>query len=156
MKRTKTPSFLLKVPLSVDRGTASRLRAHFEAARCLYNALLGEAMSRLKCRRADPRWQQARTIPRQQKQGRGAAFQALRTDYHFSEYDLHAYATQARTAWIANHIDSNTAQKLATRAYAAANRVCVGRGRRVRFKSSVQWRTSLRYALPCCLPLLHL
>ena len=52
--RSKTPTFLLELPLSADPGQARRLRAHFEAARCLYNALLGEAMSRLRRMRADP------------------------------------------------------------------------------------------------------
>ena len=54
VKRSKTPTFLLELPLSVDAGQAKRLRAHFEAARCLYNALLGEAMKRLRAMRADP------------------------------------------------------------------------------------------------------
>jgi hypothetical protein len=52
--RSKTPPFLLELPLSADPGQARRLRAHFEAARCLYNALLGEAMGRLRRMRADP------------------------------------------------------------------------------------------------------
>ena len=59
MKRSKTPTFLLELPLAVDAGQAKRLRAHFEAARCLYNALLGEAMKRLRAMRADPAWQEA-------------------------------------------------------------------------------------------------
>jgi transposase len=135
MKRSKTPTFLLELPLQVNPQQASHLRAHFEAARCLYNALLGEAMKRLKHMRADPRWQQARAIPKVHKQERYALFSQLRQDYGFCEYGLHAYATKARTAWIADHLDSNTAQKLATRAYQAANRVCLGQARRVRFKS---------------------
>ena len=49
---------------------------------------------------------------------------------------MHAYATGARTTWIADHLDSNTAQKLATRAYQAANRVCLGQASRVRFKNT--------------------
>jgi len=43
MKKSTTPTFLLELPLVVTVGQAKRLRAHFEAARCLYNALLGEA-----------------------------------------------------------------------------------------------------------------
>jgi hypothetical protein len=46
VKKSKTPTFLLELPLSVDVGQAKRLHAHFEAARCLYNALLGEARKR--------------------------------------------------------------------------------------------------------------
>ncbi len=92
MKRSKTPTFLLELPLRVDSQQAKHLRAHFEAARCLYNALLGEAMKRLKQMRADERWQQARSIPKVHKQERSALFSELRQEYGFSEYALHAYA----------------------------------------------------------------
>ncbi len=40
-----------------------------------------------------------------------------------------------RVSWIAEHLDAVLAQTLATRAYQALNRVCVGEARRVRFKS---------------------
>jgi len=135
MSRSKTPTFLLELPLQVNPQQAKHLRAHFEAARCLYNALLGEAMNRLKQMRIDKRWQQARGIPKAHKQERQALFSELRLEYGFSEYALHAYATKARTSWIADHLDSNTAQTLATRAYQAANRVCLGQAKNVRFKS---------------------
>ena len=135
MKRSKTSTFLLELPLRVDAGQAKRLRAHFEAARCLYNALLGEAMKRLRAMRADPAWQEARAIPQAQKQERKEAFTRLRQTYGFSEYALHSYTIQARASWIANHIDAVMAQTLATRAYQAASRVCLGKARKVRFKS---------------------
>jgi hypothetical protein len=135
MKRSKTPTFLLELPLQVNPQQAKHLRAHFEAARCLYNALLGEAMKRMTQMRADPRWQEVRRIPKMHKQERTTRFSQLRLEYGFSEYGLHAYATKARCAWIADHLDSNTAQKLATRAYQAANRVCLGQAKKVRFKS---------------------
>ena len=136
MKRTKTPTFLVELPLYVDWSQESRLRAHLEAARCLYNALLGEAYARLRHMRNDPAWAVARSIPRLKKQERAQAFSALRKKYHFSEYELHEYAKHARVSWIAGHIDSTMAQTLATRAYQAVNRVCVGNAKRVRFRSS--------------------
>src|SRR5215831_12174539 len=135
MKRTKTPTFLLELPLCVDWSQESRLRAHLEAARCLYNALLAEGYARLRQMRNDPAWAEARSIPRLNKQERAHAFSALRKQYHFSEYELHGYAKRARVSWIADHIDSTMAQTLATRAYQAANRVCVGKAKRVRFRS---------------------
>jgi hypothetical protein len=138
MSRSKTPTFLLELPLQVDGQQAKHLRAHFEAARCLYNALLGEAMKRLGQMRADSRWQEARRLPKACKQERQVLFSQLRQEYGFSEYALHSAATRARTSWIADHLDSNTAQKLATRAYQAANRVCLGQAKKVRFKSRVQ------------------
>src|SRR5258708_8211102 len=106
--------------------------------------------------RADPAWQAARAIPRSQKQERRAAFSALREQYGFSEAGLHAYAKTARVSFLADHLDAGLAQTLATRAYQALNRVCVGKAKRVRFKSrgrrldSIENKrndTGLRFAL---------
>src|SRR6266568_6961112 len=133
--KQKTPTFLLELPLQVEAGQAKRIRGHLEAGRAFYNAVLSEGQRRLRQMRADPAWQEARAIPRTHKQERQAAFSALREQYGFSEYSLHEYAKQARVFWIAEHLDAVLAQTLATRAYQALNRVCVGEARRVRFKS---------------------
>jgi transposase len=135
MKKSKTPTFLLELPLATTEQQAKHLRAHFEAARCLYNALLGEALKRLRLMRSDERWQAACAIPKTEKQKRATAFSQLRRTYQFSEYDLHSYAQTANCSWIADHIDSMTAQALATRAYQAVNKVCIGKAKKVRFKS---------------------
>ena len=135
MKRAKTPTLLLELPLRVEWSQERQVRAHLEVARCLYNALLGEAMKRLGGMRNDPAWNKARAIPRSHQQERAQAFSALRKTYRFSEYELHEYAKQARASWIADHIESTMAQTLASRAYQAANRVCVGKAKRVRFRS---------------------
>ncbi len=133
--RRKTPTFLLELPLRVNDGQARRIRSHLEARRAFYNAVLSEGQRRLRKMRADPAWQAARAIPRAQKQERQAAFSQLRARYGFSEYALHEYARQARVSWVAEHLEAVLAQTLATRAYHALNRVCVGEARRVRFKS---------------------
>jgi hypothetical protein len=96
MKRAKTPTFLLELPLRVDWSQERHVRAHLEAARCLYNALLSEATKRLRRMRNDAAWNKARALPRSQKQERAQAFSALRKNYHFSEYELHEYAKDAR------------------------------------------------------------
>src|SRR5262249_42475561 len=54
-----TPTFMLELPLQVNSQQARHLCGHFEAARHLYNALLGEAMKRLRRMRAESRWQEA-------------------------------------------------------------------------------------------------
>ncbi|MGZ3646616.1 MAG: AAA family ATPase [Ktedonobacteraceae bacterium] len=133
--RKKTPTFLLELPLVVESGQAARLRAHLEVGRQFYNAVLSEGQMRLRRMRADPAWQAARAMPHAQKQERRAAFSALREQYGFSEAALHAYAKGARVSFLADHLDAVLAQTLATRAYQALNRVCVGKARRVRFKS---------------------
>src|SRR5258708_12493643 len=125
MKRAKTPTFLLELPLAADPGQARHLRAHFEAERCLYNALLGEALARLNRMRADPAWQAARALPKTQKQERATAFSHLRQQYGFSEYALHDFAKRANCAWIADHIDAVTPQTLPTRPYQPPNLICI-------------------------------
>jgi hypothetical protein len=59
----------------------------------------------------------------------------LRERYGFSEYAFHELARELRVAWLAEHLDAVLAQTLATRAYRALNRVCLGKATRVRFKS---------------------
>src|SRR5205823_5891787 len=97
--------------------------------------VLSEGQRRMRQMRTDPAWQAARAIPRSRKPERAAAFSRLREQYGFSEYALHQTATALRASWIAEHLDAVLAQTLATRAYHALNRVCVGDARRVRFKS---------------------
>jgi len=135
LPKTKTPTFLLELPLVVEAGQATRLRAHLEAGRQFYNAVLSAGLRRLRQMRADPAWQAARAIPRAHTQERRAAFSALRERYGFSEYAFHGLARELRVSWLAEHLDAVLAQRLATRAYQALNRVCVGEARRVRFKS---------------------
>ncbi len=142
-KKSKTPTFLLELPLVVEAGQAKRLRAHLEAARQFYNAILSEGQQRLRRMWADPAWQAARAIPRPHKQERQAAFSALREQYGFSEYALHEYAKHARVSWLAEHLDAVLAQTLASRAYAALNRVCLGEAKRVRFKSHTRGLDSI-------------
>ena len=133
--KPKTPTFLLELPLLADAGQAARLGAHLEVGRQFYNAVLSAGQRRLRRLRADPAWQAARAIPRTQKQERRAAFSALRERYGFSEYAFHELARKLRVNWLAEHLDAVLAQTLATRAYRALNRVCLGKAKRVRFKS---------------------
>src|SRR5260221_103296 len=133
--RRKTPTVLLELPLVVNEGQAKRIQGHLEAGRALYNAVLSQGQKRLRRMRADPAWQVARSIPRTQKQERQTAFSASRRRYGFSEYGLHEYAKTARVSWIADHLDAVLTQTLASRAYQALNRVCLGKAHRVRFKS---------------------
>jgi len=133
--RRTTPTFLLELPLAVHAGQAKRIRGHLAAGRAFYNAMLSEGQSRLRRMRADPAWQAVRAISRIQKQERNAAFAALREKYGFSEYAFHELAKGLRVGWIAEHLDAVLVQTLASRAYRALNRVCLGKAKRVRFKS---------------------
>jgi hypothetical protein len=97
--------------------------------------MLGEAKKRLNKVRSDPAWQEARAIAHAQKQERRQAFSRVRQQYGFSEYAMHDYAKATRKSWLADHIDSTMAQTLATRAFAAVNKVCLGQAKKVGFRS---------------------
>jgi hypothetical protein len=87
--KKRTPTFLQELPLQVTPGQARRLRAHLEAARQPYNALLSEGQQRLRRMRADPAWQAACAIPRTKPKARKRAFGTLLQEYGFSDYALH-------------------------------------------------------------------
>src|SRR5215470_9730275 len=131
----QTPTFLLELPLVVHAGQAKRIRGHLEVGRQFYNAVLSAGKLRLRRMQADPAWQEARAIPRTHKQERRAAFAAVRERYGFSEYAFHELARTLRVSWLAEHLDAVLAQTLASRAYRALNRVCLGKAKRVRFES---------------------
>jgi hypothetical protein len=114
--KEKTPTLLLELPLEASAGQAARVGAHLEVGRQFYNAVLTEGQSRLRRMRVDPAWQEARTLPRTQKQERQAAFAGLRERYGFSEYAFHDLAKGLLVAWLAEHLDAVLAQTLATRA----------------------------------------
>ncbi len=128
---TKTPSFIVEIPLVVSDKDAGILNSRFEAGRQLYNACLGEAMRRLKLVKQSKKYQEARSTgvlqyaPTKGK-ARTAAFKEANQTYKYSEYDLHSYCTTVRNSWLSEHIDANTAQKLATRAFNASSRVAFG------------------------------
>ncbi len=127
----------------VEAGQAARVGAHLEVGRQFYNAVLSAGQQRLRRMRADPAWQAARAIPRTQPQERKAAFSALRERYGFSEYAFHELAKGLRVSWLAEHLDAVLAQTLASRAYRALNRVCLGKAKRVRFKSKSRGLASI-------------
>jgi putative transposase len=135
-----SPSFVCEVPLRVSRAQERILLARLEAARQVYNACLGEARTRLRLVRESKAYQRARTLPHDDPERKGLFTQA-REQHTFSEYALHAYAQQFGHSWLGDHLDSLTIQKLASRAYRAANRLLVGRAHRVRFKGRHQLDT---------------
>jgi transposase len=69
---------------------------------------------------------------------RSKAFRQVNAASGFREYDLHAYAAQFNREWLGNHLDINTIQKLATRAFKAAQQHAFGKRGRPRFKGKNQ------------------
>ena len=145
MPKAKTPSFILELGLEVNAHEETELNKRFEAARQLYNACLDEAKQRLDLLRQSKAFQEARSMPKtingKSNKARTEAFKELNAKFGFTEYDLHAYATKIRHSWVGDHIDANTAQKLATRVFKAVQRVAFGQAKKVRFKGKNQLKS---------------
>lgn len=86
-------------------------------------------------------YQQAKAISKTDKKARSTTFQKAREAYRFSNYDLQAFANQTAIAsvWIKFHLDANTIQKIATRAFKALERMMFGKAKKVRFKQKGQF-----------------
>ena len=78
----------------------------------------------------------AKKIPKDNKKERNLAFASASSAYRYSDYDLQAYATLVsnKSSWIAEKLDSNTQQTIATRAFRASEKVMFGRAKKVRYK----------------------
>jgi putative transposase len=135
----RTDSFILELPLCVSSTQEKKLLARLEAARQVYNACLGESLKRLGLLRQSKAYQTARKLPRGKTRTR--AFRETDRAVGFREYDLHAYAKQFNHCWIGEHLDINTIQKLATRAFEAVQQHAFGKRGRPRFKGKNQMDT---------------
>lgn len=138
MAHSKTPSFIVELPLVVTDKQRAALQARFEAARQVYNASLGESLKRLDLLRESQAFQEALHIPRKKKTARQQAFTEINEEFGFREYDLHAWAKQFTATWLNHHLGSLTVQKLASRAFKAVQEYKFGKRGRPRFKGKNQ------------------
>lgn len=141
MARSKTPSFVIEIPLIVDSAAESELLSRFQSGRQLYNACLNEAMIRMELMRQSDFYQSARNLLK--GKARTAAFSEVRKAYRYSEYDLHSYVQLVATLsnWMAEKLDVNTQQTIATRAFKASERVLFGKAKQVRYKVPARFRS---------------
>jgi len=136
MPRAQTPSFVLELRLEISEAENKALLVRLDVARQVYNACLGEALRRLSLVRQSKAYQRARKM--RKGKTRSKAFRKINAEYSFREYDLHAYAAQFNHEWTGLHLDINTIQKLATRAFKAVQQHAFGKRGRPRFKGKNQ------------------
>ena len=139
--KSKSPSFVCEIPLDVTQKQEKVIHARLEAGRQMYNALLDEAMRRLKWMRESKAYQAARKMPKGKR--RNETFWTIRIEHGFTEYDLSKYATKLRASWIGEHIGAHIAQKLTKRAFEAVAKIAYGKAKKVRFKSRYRGLHSL-------------
>ncbi len=138
MPRAKTPSFVCELPLVLIGNDERRLRIRLDCARQVYNAVLGESLKRLDLLRQSRGFQAARRL---RGRARPDAFRTLDAHFRLREYDLHAYATQFSRSWLGEHLDANTIQTIASRAWNAVRQYQFGTRGRPRFKGKGQFHS---------------
>ncbi|MDO3377172.1 hypothetical protein [Geoalkalibacter halelectricus] len=133
MKRSTTPSFVLELPLAVAPGQERILLGRFEAARRLYNAVLGEALRRQRLMREARAWHKARAL--KDKKERAATFRKLGADYGFTSSALSSFGTECKNAagW-RGRLGAHETQKVSERAFAAVEAFGFGVRGKPRFK----------------------
>ena len=126
-------TFIHEIPLRTTPHDLAVLDVRLDAARQLYNACLRESHRRLDLMQDSKGYRAARDLPKGMT--RNVAFKEARDHFRFQEYSLHAFAATTKNAcWIGDHLDINTVQKVATRAFAAVERHAYGGRGRPRFK----------------------
>lgn len=140
MCRKRTPSFITEFSLLVTSQAEKELTARFEAGRQLYNAVLGEGIARVELVRNSVPYQEAKNIKiktDEDKKQRNELFATARKQSRYSDFELQAFAgiTAKNSKCIAEKLDANSIQKIATRAFKASEKILFRRARKVRFKT---------------------
>ena len=121
-------------------ATPSQLRtlgARFEAARLVYNALLGEDLRRSQLVRESREYRRAREIT--DKRLRRLALRRVDARFEFTRYGLYGWASRTITdRWLGELVDAQCVRSLAARAHTAVYQYTLGKKGRPRFKKRGQ------------------
>lgn len=123
-------TFTLTLSLNPSISDISALNKLFELSRKLYNALLHESMKRLRLMRQSREYITIKNIPKNEQ---SRAYIAVKEKFGFTKNHMIKYSTGLRINEY-NQVDSNTAQKLAQRAFSATEKLMYGNAKLVHFK----------------------
>jgi len=151
MAKKCTPTYTIELSLQLPVWQQHRLEKKFKIARNVYNSCLGEALKRHKRMKADKKYRALLNNPK--SNDRNKQLSDIRVSYGFSEYGLHDFVKSVQHKFKEN-IGSFEAQKLATRAFQAVEKLHFRQAKNVHFKGfndaiSVENKsntTGLRYA----------
>ena len=112
----------------------------------VYNAVLGEFITRGRAVKADPGWEWARGLPHRnpaETQVRRAAFRAVEAAHGFTAGAAQSFASSLRKSWVREHLPAQETQNLGARAFDAVRGWHVGRKGKPRFKPAMRGLHSL-------------
>lgn len=135
----QTASFVTEVPLRVSVKDSQTLLKRFDAARQLYNACLDEALIRLRLVHQSRAYKKA--VKLKKGKGRTSAFNDAYQSYGFNAFALHAYLNAFKDSWVSYHLDVNTMQTIATRAFRSVQQYAFHKRGKPRFKAKRRIRS---------------
>ncbi|MDC3412034.1 transposase [Terrihalobacillus insolitus] len=131
MARETKPTYTIEFPLHIPPWQQHRLEKKFKIARMVYNSCLGESLKRHKAVKSDKEYRQLLDEPKSKE--RDKHLSDIRLNYGFSEYGIHNFVKSVQRKF-KEHIGSLEAQKLATRAFQAVEKLHFGKSKKVHFK----------------------
>ena len=149
MLNSSNSTFIHELKLSTSPKQLNVLDSRLNIARQIYNACLGESLKRLYLMRCSKVYQKALRLPKTlsnkndkvvvNKQ-KNILFRQVRDKYAFNEYAIHKYLTRIYSkTWLTQHIDSLTAQKIASRAFSAVEQYAYKKRGKPRFKGKYRF-----------------
>ncbi|MGP6147455.1 hypothetical protein [Jeotgalibaca sp. A122] len=141
MAKSKTPSFVLELRLVTHQNEQAVLDKRFAIAENLYNKVLHQARTQLSELHKNRRYQEVlaeRRLAVKAKDKRcitacNRELEAIQKSFGVAEYKLHDSIKRMRYAY-KKHIDSLTAQKIATTVWGSVSSLLYGKGKKVHFK----------------------
>jgi transposase len=128
------------LPLKTDPEEEKILGIRLEAARQLYNTILGEVLENIRQMRQSKAYQLALNLPK--GQSRTQAFGALWKKYQLSDYGMQAIAIKHKNAcYIGKKLDTHVCQKIGKRVFEAVEPYLFGKRGRPRFKGRGRFRS---------------
>jgi putative transposase len=138
-KRPKgAPTHVRSWPLRPNPVQCRHIRTRFFTGTRVYNAVLGEFLTRSRAVKADPAWEIAGQMPRRtavERTARRAAFAAVEQAHGFTSDAAQSFASGLRKSWVREHLPAQETQNLGARAFDAVRHWHVGRKGKPRFKS---------------------
>ena len=141
MSKSKTSSYVLTLELDLTKEQKDTIDHMLAVAKQIYNAVLNEALKRLHKVQHDRDIQAL--LEEKKDSGRNDAtvrmcinreIRAIEQSYGYSEYDLHAFVASVKH-YFHDPIGIDECQKLATRAFRAAEKVHYHMADKVHFKA---------------------
>ncbi|AJA41474.1 transposase [Geobacillus virus E3] len=131
MAKTKSASYVLTLKLKTELWQEHILEKRFEIGRQLYNSCLRELLKRYKKLQNDKKYREL--IKQEKTKERNKLLNNLHKEYGLNEYAMHSFVKPMQQHFKKN-IDSFTAQKIATRAWQAIEKLIFDNAKKVKFK----------------------